>query len=130
MAKRAEELRNLQTRKPEQVRTYARFFEEHLTDLITESTWRRSELTARIHALLKEAQRQGVDKGHDKWVRARLCTVGLVTCAMGLRMARMGLRTLYPNLEQYAGVAIDGLRDKKYGTDWRKKAARNEAMEV
>ncbi|MEZ0076378.1 hypothetical protein [Planotetraspora sp. GP83] len=130
MAQRAAELRNVATRKPEQVRTYARQAEEVLTDLMTEFVWRRPELTARIHALLKEAQRQGVDKGNDKWVRARLCTVGLVTAVMGLRMARMGIRTLYPNLERYAGVAIDGLRDKKYGPDWRKKSARSEAMEV
>lgn len=131
MARRSADLVKYPTRKPEQIRLYGRYADEILGDLATEFECRRKELVKRIYALLKEAQKQGVDSGDDKYLRAMRATVGLVTAAVCLRLARAGVRSLYPQFEKRAGYAVDGLRDIKYGKGkGRPKAADDEKMEI
>ncbi|MFC6086372.1 hypothetical protein [Sphaerisporangium aureirubrum] len=115
MARRAADLANVPTRTPEQVRNYCRHVDELLTDMINEFTQRRLELQRRIHFLLKHAHKKGIGSGEDKWIRSMAITSGLLTAALGLRMARAGARRVYPTLERLAGAEIDGLRDLKYG---------------
>lgn len=115
MARRSADLVKYPTRKPEQIRLYGRYADEILGDLANEFECRRRELLKRCYALLKEAKRQGVDKGDDKYLRAMRSTVGLVTAAVCVRLARAGIRSLYPSFEKHCGHAVDGLRDKKYG---------------
>lgn len=115
MARRSADLAKYPTRKPEQIRLYARYADEILGDLATEFECRRKELLKRIYALLKEAKKHGVDQGDDKYLRAMRATVGLVTASVCVRLARAGIRRLYPAFEKYCGTAVDGLRDKQYG---------------
>ncbi|MEV0829737.1 hypothetical protein [Nonomuraea rubra] len=115
MARRAAEFARIPTRKPEQVRIYCRQVDETLSDMINEFTNRRLELQKRIYALLKEAHKKGIGKGEDKWTRSMSITSGLLAAAIGIRIARAGIRRVYPALEKQAGVEIDGLRDIKYG---------------
>ncbi|MBP2703489.1 hypothetical protein JOL79_06715 [Microbispora sp. RL4-1S] len=115
MPRRAADLVNVPTRTPEQVRNYGRHADELLGDMANEFVCRRKELAGRLHALLKEAKRQGVDPGDNRWARAMASTLGLLTASLGCRMARAGVRRVYPDMEKYCGVAIDGLRERKYG---------------
>lgn len=112
---RAAELVKYPTRKPEQIRLYCRHADELLSDLQHEFSTRRRELLKRCYALLKEAQRQGIDQGDDKYLRAMRATVGLVTAAVCIKLARAAVNSVYPAFEKHCGVAVDGLRDKKYG---------------
>lgn len=121
MNRRAADLAKLPTRKPEQVRVYTRAADELLTGMIAEFTARRSELRSRVYGLLKEAAKQGIGDGADKWGRAMSATSGLVTAAIGIRIARAGIRRLYPALERHAGAEIDGLREHKYGSSGRRR---------
>ncbi|MFI9591081.1 hypothetical protein [Nonomuraea sp. NPDC052265] len=131
MARRAADLVKYPTRKPEQIRLYGRYAEELLRDLEHEFSDRRRELVKRCYALLKEAQRQGVDQGDDKYLRAMRATVGLVTAAVCIKLARAGVRSVYPSFEKHCGIAVDGLRDKQYGKGkGRPKPLDDEKMEI
>lgn len=131
MARRAVDLVKYPTRKPEQIRLYCRYSDEVLSDLQHEFSARRRELVKRCYALLKEAQRQGVDQGDDKYVRAMRATVGLITAAVCLKLARAAVNSVYPAFEKHCGVAVDGLRDKTYGKGkGRPVAPSDETMEV
>lgn len=122
MARRAADIAKYPTRKPEQIRLYGRKADELLGDIANEFECRRRELLKRCYALLKEAQKAGVDEGGDKYLRAMRATVGLVQAAVCVRMARAGIRALYPSFEKHCGAAVDGLRDKKYGKSKRRPA--------
>jgi hypothetical protein len=130
MARRAADLVNIPTRKPEQVRNYTRHCDELLTDMISEFVNRRLELNKRIYALLKEAAKKGVGKGEDKWIRSMNITSGFLAASIGIRMARAGLRRVYPSLEKHAGIEIDGLRDIKYGKGKGRPNRDDEKFEV
>ena len=135
MAPRTVDLMKYPTRKPEQLRLYCNHADTILTGLQHEFSGRRAELVKRCYALLKEAQRLGYDTGDDKWVRAMRATVGLVTAAVCLRLARAAIKSVYPAFEKHCGVAVDGLRDHKYGRPANKpkpgpKPALNEGMDI
>lgn len=131
MARRAADLTRYPTRRPEQIRMYGRFADELLGDLANEFECRRKELLKRCYALLKEAQKQGIDQDGDKYLRAMRATVGLVTAAVCVRMARAGVRSLYPSFEKHCGAAVDGLRDKKYGKGkGRPRPADDEKLDI
>jgi hypothetical protein len=131
MARRSADLMKYPTRKPEQIRLYGRYADEILGDLATEFECRRKELLKRCYALLKEAQKQGIDQDGDKYLRAMRGTVGLVTAAVCVRLARAGVRGLYPAFEKHCGQAVDGLRDKKYGKGkGRQKGPDDEKMDI
>lgn len=129
MSRRAADLAKVPTRSPEQVRLYCRAADELLGDIATEFECRRKEVAKRIFALLKAAHKQGIGQGNDKWVRSMRITLGLVTAALAVRVARHGLRVVYPTLEKLAGTELDGLRDVKYGKGKWKPAA-DEVLEV
>lgn len=129
MARRSADLVRIQTRKPEQVRLYGRAADEVLGDLATEFECRRKELAKRIYNMLKEAHSKGVDKGENKWLRSMRITVGLMEAAVAVRIARHGVRVVYPAMEKHAGKAIDGLRDLKYGKE-RRRNDPDEQMDV
>lgn len=128
--RRAADLVKLSTRKPEQVRVYTAFTDELLTDMINEFSARRTELQKRIYALLKEASRKGIGSGQDKWGRSMSITTGLVAAGIGIRIARAGIRRVYPALETHAGIEIDGLRDIKYGKGKGRPRHDDERMDV
>lgn len=131
MARRSADLAKIPTRTPEQVRVYGRAADELLGDLATEFEMRRKELAKRIFALLKEAHKQGLGTGEDKYLRALQATRGLITAAVAVRVARHGVRILYPALEKHAGTEIDRLREKKYGkTEGHWKPQPDERMDV
>lgn len=130
MARRAAELARIPTRTPEQVRNYGRAGDELLGAIAVEFECRRREISKRVHALLKEAKRQGCGSGKDMWVRSMRITIGLIEAAVAVRLARHGLRVVYPTLEKLAGVEIDGLRDLKYGKDRDKKQPDDERMDI
>lgn len=129
MARRAADLSRIPTRTPEQVKSYGRTADELLGDIAVEFECRRREISKRVHALLKEAQRKGIGEGKDKWMRSMRITIGLIEAAVAIRIARHGIRVVYPTLEKLAGVEIDGLRDLKYGKD-RKRQTDDEQMDV
>ncbi|RCG32019.1 hypothetical protein DQ384_05620 [Sphaerisporangium album] len=120
MARRAADLVKIPTGSPEQVRNYCRTADEVLGDLATEFECRRRELAKKIFALLKHAHKKGIGSGSDKWLRSMRITMGLITAALAVRVARHAVRGVYPMLEKLAGVELDGLRDLKYGRGkWR-----------
>lgn len=130
MARRSADLAKVPTRTPEQVKNYGRVADEILGDLATEFECRRREISKRIHGLLKAAHKQGIGQGNDKWLRSMRITIGLIEAAVAVRLARHGVRIVYPTLEKLAGVEIDGLRDVKYGKDKWKPTGGDEPMDV
>lgn len=129
MARRSADLARIPTRTPEQVKNYGRAADEVLGDIAVEFECRRHEIAKRVHALLKEAHKKGIGEGKDKWMRAMRITIGLVQAAVAVRIARHGVRVVYPTLEKLAGAEIDGLRDLKYGKN-RKKTTDDEPLEI
>ncbi|MCC5574447.1 hypothetical protein IMZ11_02175 [Microtetraspora sp. AC03309] len=105
--------------------------DEILGDLATEFECRRRELAKRIHGLLKAAHKQGIGKGEDKWLRSMRITIGLIEASVAVRLARHGVRVVYPTMEKLAGVEIDGLRDAKYGKGkWKSTSGGDEPLDV